>query len=691
MARIRKQDIRQDGLVGGAARQSQLENSLPQANSTDFRTSSLGEFDPGSSPAATDSSELTSPATPPTPLRSPGNHSFSPRRLNDSSFTIPTESLHPLGSEMGDRNSALSRESSTGELHTDAFDTRTNINHDRSLSNVSSQDDVISSNSLHQVTSNDTDQTGNLSTDSLESYEIVPSQADRTERLALTDSETEKDRLVDGFVLPSIPPSDPPTAQDWEDYREIFTKLYRAEGKKLKDVKKIMEERYSFCATERMYKKRIADWGLRKYSGRNKARTSSNEDGTRRPTVGNQGSSARRPRRSTRGASVAQSENQFALARNRRAIEQDLDKYLQSKVQNLNYTRFRTISKDLENFEIILTQIDSYYNSYQPSDWRRTFPKTARASIKEIPLCFDMQVVTQTAATAMVRHPGEVFNRIHMAAELLRINTPETCKLAWKIINDAFEMVKSVLVQQHPQLLRYLFMQFWDHTFDAHPDIRRHLFAITSEMAEVCLGPRHPITLIARLLPKIKDGSLICELAWKRNLDTFDALLGPDHDESLRSKMALTGNLIDADRYDDAERVLGQIVGLFEPDSTAYYYRAALCRIAWLHKLRFKFQEAETCFISLLEKCRTYNNNHPESTLDEVYIAATIHLAQIRAGRDYQQGKRLLQEAMELCIRTMGPDHAYTYTIRSELSNWKQVAETDTLLHGFVIETTEEP
>jgi tetratricopeptide (TPR) repeat protein len=439
-----------------------------------------------------------------------------------------------------------------------------------------------------------------------------------------------------------------------------------------------------------MYKKRIAEWGLRKYSGRNKGRTSSNESGSHRPVVGDQGNPTRRHRRSSRGVPAAKSQNQFALSRNRRAIEQDLDTYLRSKEQNLSYARFRTISQDLENFEIILTQIDNYYNSYSPSDWARTFPKTARASIKEIPLCFDMQMVTQTAATALVRHPGEVFNRIHMAAELLRINTPETCQLAWRMIEDAFDMVKSVLVQQHPQLLRYLFMQFWDQTFDAHPDIRRQLFVITSEMADFCLGPRHPITVIARLLPTIKDGSQICELAWKRNLDTFDALLGPNHDESLRSKMALTGNLIDAYRYDDAERVLRQIVNLFEPESTAYYNRAALCRIAWLYKLQSNFSEAETLFIDVLERCRTYIDSNPGTTLDEVYLAATTHLAQIQARKDYQQGERLLREALELCIGTMGPSHAYTYTIKSELADWKRVADTDALLDDLVIGTTHE-
>jgi Clr5 domain len=136
-----------------------------------------------------------------------------------------------------------------GQLLADSSSTRPNETHCRSLSNGSSQNGKVSNDSLRYVASNDTDQTGNISTDSLGSYEIVPSQAARTRHMALVDTEPKQDRLVEDLFLPSIPPSDPPTAQDWEDHREIFTKLYRTEGRKLKDAKDIMEKCHSFRAT----------------------------------------------------------------------------------------------------------------------------------------------------------------------------------------------------------------------------------------------------------------------------------------------------------------------------------------------------------------------------------------------------------------------------------------------------------
>jgi len=51
----------------------------------------------------------------------------------------------------------------------------------------------------------------------------------------------------DGQVL--SPPSYPPTRQDWEDYRAVFTQLYRTEDRSLKEVMSIMASQYKFKAT----------------------------------------------------------------------------------------------------------------------------------------------------------------------------------------------------------------------------------------------------------------------------------------------------------------------------------------------------------------------------------------------------------------------------------------------------------
>ncbi|KAK4442340.1 Clr5 domain-containing protein, partial [Podospora aff. communis PSN243] len=50
---------------------------------------------------------------------------------------------------------------------------------------------------------------------------------------------------------------------DWEDVKLILERLYLTEGKKLREVKEEMEEKYSFKATNKMYTSRFTAWGWR--------------------------------------------------------------------------------------------------------------------------------------------------------------------------------------------------------------------------------------------------------------------------------------------------------------------------------------------------------------------------------------------------------------------------------------------
>ncbi|KAJ0120595.1 hypothetical protein J7T55_015324 [Diaporthe amygdali] len=52
------------------------------------------------------------------------------------------------------------------------------------------------------------------------------------------------------------------TEDDWRRHRDRMSSLYRI--KRLKDVIAIMENQYQFFATERMYKARFKEWGLKK-------------------------------------------------------------------------------------------------------------------------------------------------------------------------------------------------------------------------------------------------------------------------------------------------------------------------------------------------------------------------------------------------------------------------------------------
>ncbi|KAL9107239.1 MAG: hypothetical protein Q9227_007863 [Pyrenula ochraceoflavens] len=48
---------------------------------------------------------------------------------------------------------------------------------------------------------------------------------------------------------PRSRPAYPPSTEDWNNHRDVFTQLYRVEGRTLKDTKMIMERLYDFRAT----------------------------------------------------------------------------------------------------------------------------------------------------------------------------------------------------------------------------------------------------------------------------------------------------------------------------------------------------------------------------------------------------------------------------------------------------------
>ncbi|KIW73591.1 hypothetical protein PV04_01695 [Phialophora macrospora] len=55
-----------------------------------------------------------------------------------------------------------------------------------------------------------------------------------------------------------------PTQQEWLSIKDVFTQLYIGENRRLKDVRAILSNRHGFDASEKMFKRRIADWKIHK-------------------------------------------------------------------------------------------------------------------------------------------------------------------------------------------------------------------------------------------------------------------------------------------------------------------------------------------------------------------------------------------------------------------------------------------
>lgn len=367
-----------------------------------------------------------------------------------------------------------------------------------------------------------------------------------------------------------------------------------------------------------------------------------------------------------------------ASAKSRRAIrradvvekpqpwDHAIDQYLKTRHPHLSLTTFRSLSADLEVVESILQHVHQYYDSFDVDKWKRIFPSSPRTVMKEMPLCIELGQ-SFPVGEAVPLHPTYLFSRYTVAMELLKSTKPEDVNTGWRLVHEAFDLFKSVVAQEHTQLLRYFFQQASDYRFNDHPEIRKRIFEIATEMARVKLGPTHPITRLCYLLPRVAHREEISILAWRKSLEMIDAHLGPSSDESLRSKLAMTGDLIEQSRFDEAESALIRMLHVSDRAPSDYYVRSALIRLAWLYRCQDRHQEAEEVLNKVIERCdegQAIEGGPP----DAIHIAAQTNLAQSLVARGrYREGSNAMADAWQSCSQRYGPGHSYSTAVGNEL------------------------
>ncbi|KUJ20815.1 uncharacterized protein LY89DRAFT_779513 [Mollisia scopiformis] len=69
---------------------------------------------------------------------------------------------------------------------------------------------------------------------------------------------------MDGIAGPSVDQLNAPYAERWGLLKEVMVRLFLEEGKKYKEIVKIMEIEYKFYATENQYKRQFGAWNVKK-------------------------------------------------------------------------------------------------------------------------------------------------------------------------------------------------------------------------------------------------------------------------------------------------------------------------------------------------------------------------------------------------------------------------------------------
>jgi hypothetical protein len=62
------------------------------------------------------------------------------------------------------------------------------------------------------------------------------------------------------------------------------------------------------------------------------------------------------------------------------------------------------------------------------------------------------------------------------------------------------------------------------------------------------------------MLSKVEDKHEICVLAWRKSLELLGANIGEEADDTLRSKLALAGDLVELSIFQEAESLLPRML-----------------------------------------------------------------------------------------------------------------------------------
>ncbi|KAF7513310.1 hypothetical protein GJ744_009731 [Endocarpon pusillum] len=403
-----------------------------------------------------------------------------------------------------------------------------------------------------------------------------------------------------------------PTSRQWTDIKPIFTKLYIAEDRTLKEVQKLLERDYNFLASERMYKGRIKSWKLHKNLKKDEKVGLVRKIQQKRAvnnTLPNGRSILHRLERHCRENKAPPT----ALATN------SLDNHPRARfnagdnaaggstvLQSLfgpaiEPTRSIALYGSIRSVEVIMQNVEIYMNYYFIEG-----PGTRYYKKKFVMIASQHAVgqvlVDDEKAWQHVLHPQVVTDIIGEAVIDLRSGFID---LALRKMNEAFELVRRLLKEQTPHLLSCLCVLLigWGQNT---PNFAEKIYEYLVEMASIVLGSAHPLSIVIKLLGSLSDNAektyVLCALS-KALATSFSTLENPEplsfaHSWCLHVLRKL-GSINAARDYLNAAYV-GETA---QKDSPYFLQKANL-----LYR-QGKYLEAEIAYIKVLKLLKVYGQD----------------------------------------------------------------------------------
>ncbi len=387
------------------------------------------------------------------------------------------------------------------------------------------------------------------------------------------------------------------TAEEWENRRELITRLYSQEGKTLKEVQRILDQD-GFPATARMFKQRIRAWKLDKNNKEHEMMAILRIT-QRRKSIGKDTVCHLRGR-SVNAAEIRRyfgrkgvTDVEIVEAEGAISPEIRVSTPVDKLLGRVRTPRLLALPDTYRSLQMVSDQTRAYiYGTYE-SRWQSSLP-----------------LYTSRDNCEILEWRTWLFD----AMDLIEVGKGPP---AFTLLNKVYDRVAGVLREQHPSLLGEILELASTYKRPSQLQFREQLLQFLAGMAGIILSPTHALN---RLLHQLLDSELrpsLVDAAMRQALQIFQSTFGTSHEQTL---------------------VLHGCSACVMWETAAYNKAASTYRhVAAIRDEKHEKRSQLSCWADLAEAeflCGNGGYDQAEVILEEVcqrarYIESSDHVAQI--------------------------------------------------------------
>jgi len=271
--------------------------------------------------------------------------------------------------------------------------------------------------------------------------------------------------------------------------------------------------------------------------------------------------------------------------------------------------------------------------------------KNAEMFLAYTNIFYDSFPALSTEETAI--QPYDFSNKLDAAFDYLNVGQQ---KAAWRILNDASDMVQPLLASNNWRLMQLLVGNALDWSLKAPVDAFKSVFTYISSMATLVLGRGNPISVVCTAITSLDAGDPAYMPACRLIVAKIEAKLGSSHKEVLQAK-DMHGMLLTIGQcHDEAQSIQRELLrhhlkeDPLSQEAVWAFYRVGLT----CEKLR-DWEGAVNVLRHVLDACQTVDPTGFPFVEIELVATRDLYPALTALGRE-AEAELIIEEKMNKCL-----------------------------------------